>query len=369
MTPRERLLAAMRGRAVDRVPLVLEGFHHPEPAKAAEPDKKTILDRVGDRLHFFRSFPSFVNRYLVTPPQRMKATERIESQTEAITTTTIDTPKGPLTAITARNTTSDTTWTIKYPVEKPADIEKILSVPWELPSRLAPPDLSAPPASFAERGIVHTSISSPFVCAAGMMPYQDFLELCVTDFDLVKDLTRQCHERILAILDVLLAGNSVEYVWVGGCEWLTPPMGSPMLYGELVQPYERQIIDRIHAAGALCHVHCHGNLRSTLDLIIERGADYTEPVEPPPDGDITFAEAKALAGGRITLGGNIEARILETEDAHSVVEAVRRAFAGGKSRMILKTTAGPISRMTPRMIVNYHRLVDAWEELSPLRPA
>jgi len=103
-----------------------------------------------------------------------------------------------------------------------------------------------------------------------------------------------------------------------------------------------------------------------LELMIARGVDYTEPVEPPPDGDITFAEAKALAGGRMTLGGNVEARVLENEGVEATEAAVRAAFEGGKERMVLMPTAGPIGRMTERSRANYHRLIDLWEELSPI---
>lgn len=176
----------------------------------------------------------------------------------------------------------------------------------------------------------------------------------------------------MSVLDVLFpkegeeGAQGIEYVWMGGSEWLTPPMGSPKLYEELVHDFERPIIERVHAAGAISHVHCHGNVRSTLETVIERGGDYFEPVEPPPDGDITFSEAKALAGGRITLGGNIEARVLENESADVVERAVRDAFEGGKDRMVLHNSAGPISALTQKALANYHRLVDVWEELSPI---
>ena len=78
------------------------------------------------------------------------------------------------------------------------------------------------------------------------------------------------------------------------------------------------------------------------------------------------SSAKALAAGRMTLGGNIEARILENEVPEVVEKATRAAFEGGKERMILQNTAGPIGEITPRMRANYHRTIDVWEELSPL---
>lgn len=367
MNPRNRLIETLKGRKADRVPLMLEGFHFASRADVdaiRDPGLREIAHRIFDYTTYFVSCPSFVNRYLVTPPQRIREIGREEQHGNVTITSEIHTPKGKLTAITRRNTISHTVWTIKYPVESLNDVEKIRSVPWELPPDLASPDISNLPSDFNERGLLRTGVSSPFVCVAGMMPYQCFLELCATEFDLIKELTAQCKERILDVLDVLLAEKTIEYVWMGGCEWLTPPMGSPRLYEELVQGFEAEVISRIHEGGALSHIHCHGNVRSTLEMVIQRGGDFFEPVEPPPDGDIPFAEAKALAAGRMTLGGNIEARILEYESVDAVEEATKKAFEGGKQGMILKTTAGPIGKITPTMLANYHRLIDVWEELS-----
>ena len=124
----------------------------------------------------------------------------------------IDTPRGPLTAVTVRDPATDTTWTVKYPVESPADIEKIRSLPWSAPADLAPPDMAILPADFETRRIIRAVVSSPFVCVAGMMPYQQFLELCATNLALVEELTSICLERILAILDVVLAERTVEFL-------------------------------------------------------------------------------------------------------------------------------------------------------------
>jgi hypothetical protein len=369
MNPRNRLLATLRGQRPDRVPLMLDGFQFASRADidgAADPGVAEIARRVLDKTTCFVTCPSFVNRYLVTPPQRIRERTREEVNGCVTTVSDIATPKGTLTAVTRRDPVTHTTWTLKYPVESLADIERIQRVPWELPPGLSPLSLSHLPADFIERGVTQTGISSPFVCVAGMMPYQYFLWLCATELGLVKELTQVCHERILSVLEVLLAKRTIEYVWMGGCEWLTPPMGSPRLYEELVQPFEAELISRIHEAGALCHVHCHGRVRSTLAMVIERGADFFEPVEPPPDGDITFAEAKALAARRITLGGNVEARILENASVQTVEQAIRKAFEGGKERMVLKASSGPIGTVTPLMLANYHRMVDLWEEVSAL---
>ena len=369
MNPRERLLKTIRGERADRVPLVLEGFHCATRDRLDAFDdgaRRRIAQRIYDQTAALVDCNSFVNRYLVTPSQFIREVSRDRAGDGVRVTSEIATPKGRLTAVTATNPQSETVWTVKYPVESLEDVEKIRSVPWEMPERLAPPETSRLPDGFGERLVVRTGVSSPFVCAAGMMPYDYFLELCAAEPGLMKELTAQCCERILSVLEVLLGPEAIDYVWIGGCEWLTPPMGSPELYEQLVQPFEAELISRVHAAGAVAHVHCHGNVRSTLELVVARGGDYFEPVEPPPDGDITFAEAKALAAGRMTLGGNVEARILENEGPEEVERATREAFEGGKERMVLSNTAGPISDLTPKAAANYGRMIDVWDELSPL---
>ena len=286
MNPRERYLRCVRGEAVDRVPISLEGLSYPtREALAREPDplKRDVAERLFERMHYGHGHRSGENRCLVTDPRYMRLVKVEEREGERIHTHEIDTPRGTLTDIRGWNPTSCTRWHVKHPVETLADIEKIRSVPWELPEGLAPPDPADVPAGFEERGVWRTGVSSPMVCVAGMMPREMFLELCLTEPALILDLTEICLERILSLLDVVLANGVIEYVWVGGSEWLTPPMASPRIYEMLVQPQEARIIERVHEAGAVCHVHCHGNVRAILDLVVARGADYFEPVEPPPE--------------------------------------------------------------------------------------
>ena len=366
MSPRERLLTTLRGGKPDRVPLSLYGFHYQSPDQIDEPGKREIVARIHDETHYEVGSNSFVNRYLVTPPQRLATTSETGADGIVTNTTVVDTPKGKLTAVTQRDPRFWTSWTVKYPVETLADIEKIRSVAWELPPELAPPDLSDLPADFAQRGVVRGSCSSPCVCVAGMMPFDFFLELCATDLGLIKELTAQCLERIMSVLEVYLSEESIEYFWIGGSEWITPPMGSPKLYEELVQVYDAPIIGRVHEAGGLVHTHCHGNVKDVLQMVVERRSDLFEPIEPPPDGDITMAEAKAQVDGRMVLGGNVEARILENEAADTVEIATRAAFEGGNRGMILGNTAGPLTVQSPQITANYHRLIDVWEELSPI---
>jgi uroporphyrinogen-III decarboxylase len=302
---------------------------------------------------------------LVTPPQRIREEHKPLSDGKRRTFGVIDTPLGELTYVTDWDPHSSTSWQIKYPVENDEDIKKITSILWELPEALNPPNTNVLPAEFYEKGIMATHISSPFVCVAGMMEYERFLFLCGIDLDLIKELTEICRQRILDCLKVLFSKPGIEYVWIGGSEWVTPPMASPDIYDALVQEQERDIIQYVHEKGnAVVHLHCHGRIHNALLKMIERGADFTEPVEPPPDGNITMAEAKKISAGRITLGGNIECRVLCNESEDRIEKNVRIAFEGGKERFILQPTAGPSPIISKQEFNNYMKMIDVWEELS-----
>ena len=181
MSLRERLLKTIRGEKADRVPLMLDGFLYnsrEEIDKETDPGRREIGLRVFDHCAGFVNHPAPINRYLVTSGSHIKRLNTREEGGNVTTTSEIDTPKGKLTAVTTRNPVSNTTWTVKYPVESLDDIDKIRSVPWEVPPNLAPPDTSDLSPNFHERSVLKTSVSSPFVCVAGMMPYQYFLQLC-----------------------------------------------------------------------------------------------------------------------------------------------------------------------------------------------
>ncbi|MHC5053533.1 MAG: uroporphyrinogen decarboxylase family protein [Planctomycetota bacterium] len=368
MDPRERMLAALVGREVDRVPLDLPGFQFRtrcEAERVADPLRREVALRVFDRTIFRHGVSSYVNRMFVTPPQRIlrETTDLPDGKRE--TRSVIDTPKGELVGVSRWDPASRTGWTVKYPVEGRDDISKLASVPWELPPDLAPPEPSAFPEDLGSRGIVEARISSPMVCVAGAMPYEMFLELCLTDMALVEELTELCRVRVLDCVRVLLSAQGIDLVWMGGSEWLTPPMASPEVYERLVQEQERSVIDCVHArSGAAVQIHCHGRVAAALPRMIDRGADYTEPVEPPPDGDITMAEAKALAAGRLTLGGNVEVRVVANESEEAVEAATRAAFEGGRERFVLRPTEGPSPELSKREFRNWMRTVDVWEEMA-----
>ena len=75
------------------------------------------------------------------------------------------------------------------------------------------------------------------------------------------------------------------------------------------------------------------------------GIDATDPVEPPPDGDVELKEARQILGDKVTLIGNIEERLFHTGGKEDMERAVRKAIEEGASggRFILCPTAMPLT--------------------------
>jgi uroporphyrinogen-III decarboxylase len=101
-------------------------------------------------------------------------------------------------------------------------------------------------------------------------------------------------------------------------------------------------------------------VRTLLDSFVEMGVDLTDPVEPPPQGDVDFTKAKETYGDKLVLLGNIEFLAMETAQPDDVEELVRQAIEdGGKQSTILYTSAGPHQRPSDQMLANAVRYVEA----------
>ena len=105
------------------------------------------------------------------------------------------------------------------------------------------------------------------------------------------------------------------------------------------------MIDLAHQHNCHVRVHCHGRVRDVLPKLVAIGADATDPVEPPPAGDITLTEAKELVGDRLTIFGNLEFRDLELLSRDEVIALTRRTLEEGMpgGRFALQPSAEPIT--------------------------
>jgi len=268
------------------------------------------------------------------------------------------TPGGDLFSVTEAHRGSNTAWHTKYPVQSLEDLDKLRSVPFEVaPVSYASYENQRP--LLGDRGVLCLGLSSPWVVFSTCMPFELALEWSVTERSLVHEVLEEITERALACLRVVLDRPLDTIANTGGSEQCTPPMMSPESYAEFVTPYDGRLVALLNEHDIPVNCHCHGHVSHVLPQLVEMGYASTDPVEPElGGGDLPIARARELVGGRLTLIGNLQFDELEHASSDHIRRRVREIIDSGRRRLVLSASAGPISRMSENMLLNYRAWVD-----------
>lgn len=144
------------------------------------------------------------------------------------------------------------------------------------------------------------------------------------------------------------AGTGARAVFVDE-SGATSDMISPAHYARYALPYTQAVVEAIHAAGLLAIVYYFGGVMDRLDLIAETGADAVL-VECSMKGYTNDIAAIAeRLGGRMSLFGNIDpVWCLERGAEESLrAEIARQLEAGKRARGFLLSTGSPITPTVP----------------------
>jgi uroporphyrinogen-III decarboxylase len=244
-------------------------------------------------------------------------------------------------------------------VENRDDLEKLRSVPFEV-GEVSYHTFDEEARRLGDGGVMCLSLSSPWVVFSSCMPFELALEWSVAESTLVHECLQEITRRILACLEVVFQRPLADIVAnIGGSEQCTPPMMGPDAYQRFVTPYETPIASFLAAHSVPLNCHCHGMIRDAIPEMILAGMAATDPVEPPPMGNVTIAEARALAGDRLTLCGNLEWQELVESPPGVIRRRVREIMETGSRRLVMAASAGPVTAMGPATIRNYREWIDA----------
>ncbi len=303
--------------------------------------------------------PMFDRRFMLIPREFIGLESRHVDDGRVVVRHRVRTPAGDLRTTEVRHPGVATTWYPEPLLKDERDVSRILSVPY----RFEPPDLQrfhADRSRLGHRALIQIGISTPLVSTGRMFEFGHFLEWCCSRRALIEKLIATHAERIHERLRWLLDNGVGPVYWFGGSEQATPPMMSPDLYDDLVVRYDRPLIQLVRKHGCYAHVHCHGKVNGVLERVMEMGAHLFDPCEPPPDGDLDFADAKRRAHGRMVLMGNIEFRHLEAAAPEDIERMVADAIGrGGKQGMMLYPSATPITTISDRYRHNAARYIEA----------
>jgi hypothetical protein len=364
MNSGERMLAAIRGEPVDRMPFSTYNCHgFGWGSHAREAAYRPILDAIARTGAGVLCKVSAVASGGLPAPE---ITETLEGG-DRVTTAVLRTPAGALRRVLRKPPGQPARHTEPY-IKTDRDIERFASLEAE-PLRWDVRELLKRCKEIGAAGVAYLDYDDPLASAVGLFEQEDVLIRLHTDPGPVLDLMERAFKRIrqglLALLEVLPRGGNICF-YTCGPEYATPPLMPPALFGRLVTPYHRELVGLIHEYGFPASMHCHGRVRQAIGEVLRCGFDVLEPVEPPPQGDIDLAGLRAAAGEKLALMGYVQDQDLHTatpERIRSHVAGIVEVIGRG-SRFIATPTCTPFQfPPTEQYVANYVAQLEAAAEL------
>ena len=143
---------------------------------------------------------------------------------------------------------------------------------------------------------------------------------------LLDEIAELHHDRLLRELDHTLRGG-FDFVLTGGSGSVT--LASPKLWREYALPTLKVLCERCRAAGVPTMIHSCGKQRTMVEVCArETALNCINPLEIPPMGDMTLAEAKRIVKGtQLSLMGNLHTTdVMLRGTAEQVRAASRQAI-------------------------------------------
>jgi MtaA/CmuA family methyltransferase len=131
--------------------------------------------------------------------------------------------------------------------------------------------------------------------------------------DFVKELLDICIEQeIVFAKEQAKAG--ADFIGIGDA---AASLVGPSVYESLILPYEKRLVDEIHAAGAKAKLHICGNTGKLLDLMPRTGADIIDV-----DWMVDFGRATEAFGAHSLCGNFDPVGVLLRGSVETVTSAV-----------------------------------------------
>jgi uroporphyrinogen-III decarboxylase len=375
-TSRERLMATLRGEPVDRpaVNFYEIGGFEVDPADPDQfnvyhdPSWRPLLELAEQRTDLIRMrSPVRARSWDPSSGEQHEAdlvqVHKYVEDDWHCTRVTMRIGGRMLSSVTRRDPAVDTIWTTEHLLKSTDDLRAYLELPDEFfAERIDVAKLIEDDAKVGERGIVMVDTEDPICAAASLFRMEDFLTFALTEpvlfHRLLDKLARPLYARTEHVSEAF-AGH----LWrIYGPEYATEPFLPPRLFQEYVVRYTEPMVRAIKKHGGFARIHCHGRIAAILDAICVMGADATDPIEPPPHGDVSLEYVRRAYGDRLVLFGNIELSDIESMEPAQFERLVAQTLADGTRGpgrgFVLMPSSAPNGRqITPRILKNYETMV------------
>lgn len=371
MNRRERLMATLRGEAVDRPPVSfyeIGGWKldpdDPDPFNIYNaPDWRPLIRLAEQETDLIRMLGPDKKPAAGNCQDDFVKTETCMQGGSQFTRTTLTVARRTMTSLSRRDAGVSTTWTLEHLLKDIDDVQAYLQLPDQaFACEYSVEPLIAAEQELGERGIVMVDVGDPICQVASLFSMQDYTVLALTEPWLFHQLLQQ-HARYLYPMVEQVAREFPGHLWrVVGSEYASEPFLPPRLYQEYVVRYTQPIVEAIQKHGGYARLHSHGRLKNILPYIAGMGVSGLDPIEPPPQGDVQLIDVRHQYGAQMVLFGNIEASELELLPPPAfearVAQALREGTAGPGRGFVLMPSACPYGRqLAPHVLANYQTMV------------
>jgi hypothetical protein len=329
MTPKERMMTALRRQKPDRLPVTIHQW--------MQYHLKHFMGGV-DQLEAYRAcgLDASFTIYPHVPMKSLNWQYRCEDmgikEGERFTRYVADTPGGQLTWTSAQN--EYTCYVVEHPVKNKLDADNLLAY-WPgftMDKSLASREYDR----VGDDGIVRGSV----LMWAQVGGWQDFCEMVGTqdaiywamdDGAWLHDWLTRWIDRKVEWIYREMPGIKFDLIELGGGAGSSTVI-SPAMFDEFCVPYDRRVVMALREVGFPTVYHTCGGMMAILDRIPNNGADASETLSPPGvGGDIKTAEdrvrVKKILGSRMALIGGIDqSGLLTTGTPAEIAAGVKECF-------------------------------------------
>jgi uroporphyrinogen decarboxylase len=317
MTPRQRMITALKGQKPDRLPVTT---HHVMPYFL----NKYLDGRSNDEFFSYFGFDPIYwtvplkpdtsgNGYrqngMIVSDHWQVCSESIPDSRYTTVRYHITTPKGKLSMTIQSN--EYTSWVCEHLIKNPNDIELLANY---LPKQLCDTEaVNSQSVHYGQTTLIRGHIPG-FDLSGQPGCWQDACCLVGTeklimstydDPEWVHELVSILQKRKLAFIESL-KGAEYDVLELGGGDASTTVI-SPQIFHEFVAPYDSTLIEAAHQAGQRIVYHICGGKMPILEDIAAMKPDAVETFTPPEmGGDTNLAEAKRRIGSKVCMIGGFD---------------------------------------------------------------
>lgn len=338
MSNRERLLAALHSKEVDRLPWspLMDGyFTRSLPLQGRRDDLIEVAKDAGCDL---------MERHVANPSEHMNGVERRQEKNGIYFSEIFETPVGSIQM--TRKETGKTSYVIKNLIETVEDVKVYTYIAEHTDYTPNVEAFMARDAAIGDAGIATLS--------GNMSPVQELLQLQAGVENTVY-LLYDYPEEMKALFSAMHERNRRQYAALAEypCDVIfdyedtSTTVMSRSMFQQFGMPAINDYADWAHQSGKLFITHMCGKLTGFLDEVAAGRQDGCDSICPPPTGDLCPWDARRHWGEKVLIGGIDPpelSRISAGEAARMAAEVINRVE---NKRGFILSTGDAVPYATP----------------------